>query len=150
MSSKNLFDHLKEINETQTPNYWESLDESSRKTFSNYMINRYLSMEMSFIEVVNIVQQYSMGIIRPRDLYKLYINVIPKGRRFLRYVKGKKEQKYTKELIEYISKHFEIGLLEAEDYINILYETGNQFELKELLQLYGLEDKEIKKLLKKK
>ena len=147
---QNLFGHLKEINERQDPNYWDTLDESSKKTFSNYMINKFLSMEKSFVEVVNIVQKYSVGILRPKEVYKLYINIIPKGGRFLRYVKGKKDGKYNKGLLEYISKYFEIGFQEAEDYVDVLFVSGKKDYLQEILQKYGLEKKEIKKLLQRK
>ena len=41
------------------------------------MVNRFLSMKMDWIEVVNEFQKYNL---KPKELYKLYINVLPKGK----------------------------------------------------------------------
>ena len=37
---------------------WDSFDESEQKTFSPYILNRFLSMDKEFIEVVNYFQRY--------------------------------------------------------------------------------------------
>ena len=61
----------------------------------------------------------------------------------MKYIKSKtKERPAT--LTDYVAKHFECSLGEAEEYIDILREHGTRRVLYDM----GLEDKEIKKLLK--
>ena len=59
IKKKSLFDHIKEITSVQNPNYWETLSEDDKKTWSNYMVHRFLSMKMEWIEVVNELQKYN-------------------------------------------------------------------------------------------
>ena len=56
--AKTLFDHLSHICEKQNLNYYDTLDEVDKKTFSIYMINRFLSMNIDYLPVVNEIQQY--------------------------------------------------------------------------------------------
>jgi hypothetical protein len=48
-------------------------------------------------------------------------------------------------LVEYVAKHFECSLGEAEEYIDILREHG----VRKVLYDMGMEEKEVTKLLKK-
>jgi hypothetical protein len=48
-------------------------------------------------------------------------------------------------LVEYVAKYFECGLGEAEEYIDILRETG----ARSILYKMGIDEKETEKLLKK-
>ena len=123
---------------------WENFDESDHKTFSPFIVNRWLSMDNDFIEIVNFFQKYSIGLLEPRDTYKWYCDVLPKGKRFNRYIKGKKQKKYDKELVEIVCKYFEISKKECIEYIELM----DKEQLKSLLGLYGKEPKQIKKLLK--
>ena len=123
---------------------WENFDESEHKTFSPFIVNRWLSMDNDFLEIVNFFQKYSIGLLEPRDTYKWYCDVLPKGKRFNRYIKGKKQKKYDKELVEIVCKYFEISKKECIEYIELM----DKEQLKFLLELYGKESKQIKKLLK--
>ena len=42
---------------------WDSFNESDQKAFSPFIINRWLSMDEEFIEVVNYFQKYSIGTL---------------------------------------------------------------------------------------
>ena len=65
----------------------------------------------------------------------------------LRYVKGKKDMKYEKWLVEIVAKYYESSLTEAKQYLEVFYSTEqNKANLKTILQKYGVEPKEIKKL----
>ena len=123
---------------------WQNFDESEYKTFSPFIVNRWLSMDNDFIEIVNFFQKYSIGLLEPKDTYKWYCDVRPKGKRFNRYIKGKKQVKYDKELVEMVCKYFEVSKKECIEYIKLI----NKEQLKSLLELYGKNTKEIKKLLK--
>ncbi len=66
-----IFDHLAGITYKKTP--WESLSEADRKSFSPYLINRWLSMNEDLIEYVDAFQQYTIGPLSVREVYKLYL-----------------------------------------------------------------------------
>jgi hypothetical protein len=101
-------------------------------------------MKMDYVDVVNEIQRYNL---KPKDLYKLYTNVLPKKKEWLKYVKGKKTMKYEKWLLEIVSKYYESSLKEAQEYLDVFYSTEqNKANLKSILQKYGVEPKEIKKL----
>jgi hypothetical protein len=142
--NKSLFDHITHITQHQTKGYWDSLNETEKKQWSNYMIHRFISMKMEYVEVANEFQKYKL---KPKDLYKLYSNVLPKKKEWLRYVKGKKNMKYEKWVVEIVAKHYESSLSEAREYLDVFYSTEqNKANLKTILQKYGSDTKEIKKL----
>ena len=141
---KDLFHHITHITQHQTKGYWDSLNETEKKQWSNYMIHRFISMKMDYVEVANEFQRYKL---KPKDLYKLYSNVLPKKKEWLRYTKGKKDMKYEKWVVEIVAKHYESSLSEAREYLEVFYTTEqNKANLKTILQKYGVEPKEIKKL----
>ena len=142
--NKGLFDHITHITQKQTKGDWDSLNETEKKQWSNYMIHRFISMKMDYVEVANEFQKYNL---KPKELYKLYSNVLPKKKEWLRYVKGKKDMKYEKWLVEIVAKYYESSLTEAKQYLEVFYSTEqNKANLKTILQKYGVEPKEIKKL----
>jgi len=121
---------------------WNDFTEDDQKKFSPFIINRWLSMDNEFIEVVNYFQKYSIGLLPPREVYEFYRNFLPKGKRFNKYIKGKRNKKYDKELIDIITNHFECSKLQTQEYLNLI----NKDELKETLEMYGLDKKKIKRL----
>lgn len=141
-----LFDHIKQITNVQNPNYWDTLDESDKKTWSNYMVFRFLSMNTDWIDLIAEIQPY-VQTLPPKTLYRTLIDLIPKGRHFLKYVKGSKSTNYEKWLEEIIVREFECSTRESDEYLEILYSTRNgREEIKKLCERYGIEQKEIKKL----
>ena len=141
---KKLFDHLKHITEKQTVGYWDTLNETEKKQWSNYMIHRFLSMKMEWVDVVNEIQKYNL---RPKDLYRLYSDVLPKGKQWLKYIKGKKDMKHPKWVLEVVAKYYELSLTEAEEYTEIFYITEQgKANLKGILQKYGVDPKKINEL----
>jgi hypothetical protein len=71
--------------------------------------------------------------------------MLPTNFRFKKWIKGKKDKKLNPQLLTILSKHFECSCKQAEDYLNIM----NKKDIKSLLINIGLQDNEIKKLLKK-
>jgi DNA-directed RNA polymerase delta subunit len=101
-------------------------------------------MKMEYVDVVNEIQRYNL---KPKDLYKLYTNILPKKKEWLKYVKGKKTMKYEKWVVEIVAKYYESSLSEAREYLDVFYATEqNKANLKTILQKYGSDPKEIKKL----
>jgi hypothetical protein len=124
--------------------HWNDFTEDEQKKFSPFIINRWLSMDKDFIEIVNIFQKYAIGTLEPREVYKWYCTILPKGKRFNKYIKGKKDKKYDKELIDIISNHFECSKLQTKENLELI----NKEELIEILEIYGTDNKKIKRLCK--
>jgi len=123
---------------------WELFDDVDKKSFNSFIINRWLSMDKDFLEIVNYFQKYSIGTLEPREVYKWYCEVLPKGKRFNKYIKSKKDKKYNTELIDIMVKHFECSKLNAKDYLELI----DKNELIQILEKYGTNEKTIKRLLK--
>ena len=137
-----IVEWINQIRVHKTP--WENFDESEQKTFNAYIVNRWLSMDHDLIEIVNMFQKYSVGLLRSRDIYIWYCSVIPKGKKFCKYVKNKMKQKYDKELISILCSHYEASKQECIEYIEMM----SKEQLISLLSLHGIQSKQIKKLLK--
>ena len=124
--------------------HWNEFTEDEQKKFSPFIINRWLSMDKDFIEIVNIFQKYAIGTLEPREVYKWYCDVLPKGKRFNKYIKGKKDKKHDNFLIEIICKHYEISKMQVSDYLELI----DKEELKYILEMYGTDKKQVKKVCK--
>jgi hypothetical protein len=136
---KDLWGWLNEITLHKTP--IEEISEESWEKWNSYMIHRYVSMDIRYIELVNYIQ--TIPYDNKKQLYNIYREMIPKAKTFFKYLKTNRKKKNT-EVIEYIAQYFQCSLGEAEEYLDILRETGARRVLYDM----GVDDKEIKKLLK--
>ena len=137
---KDLWGWLNEITLYKTP--VESISEESWDKWNSYIIHRYVSMNINYVELVNYVQ--TLPYENKQQIYTIYKEMIPKNKIFLKYIKSRvKKQPVT--LVEYVAKHFECGLGEAEEYIDILRDHGTRKVLYDM----GMDEKEVEKLLKK-
>ena len=134
------------ITDEQDPNYFDKLSEEDLKSWSNFMINRFLSMKPEWVEMIATILPLSQTLA-PRDLYNLYINIIPKGKHFLKYVKGKGEEKYEDFVVDLIKKEYLCSEAQANDYLDILYSTREGREnIKYICEKYAIPKKEVTKL----
>ena len=146
MAAKKLFDHLTAITAEQDPNYFKKLTEEDIKSWSNFMINRFLSMKPEWVELIASIQPLTQTL-QPEEMYKLYINILPKGKQYLKYTKGKAEDKYEQFLVELIKKEYDCSERHAIEYIEILYATREGREnIKYICEKYAIPKKEITKL----
>ena len=120
---------------------WDSFDESEQKTFSSFIINRWLSMDEEFIEVVNYFQKYAIGTL---EVYKWYSDFLPNGKRFNKYIKSKKQKKYDPILIDIVCKYFECSKQQVGEYLELICKK----ELKEILEMYGTDKNKIRRMIK--
>ena len=140
---KSLFDHINEITAVQNPNYWKELSDEDKKSWSNYMTHRFLSMKMEWVELVNELQKYNL---QPKELYKLYINVLPKGKQWLKYIKGRNQMDHPSWLINIVANHEQVSKKEAYDMIEMYYLTeGGMLELREVCVKWGIDESKIEK-----
>jgi hypothetical protein len=123
---------------------WEEHSETDRKKFSPFIINRWLSMDTDFIEIVNYFQKYSIGQLKPKEVYKWYCDILPKGKRFNKYIKGKKSKKYEDWLTKLLCNHFECSKLQVTEYLELI----DKEELKTILEMYGTDKKQINRSIK--
>ena len=137
-----IFDWINQILVKKT--HWNEFTKDEQKKFSPFIVNRWLSMDKDFIEIVNYFQKYSIGTLEPREVYRWYCDILPKGKRFNKYIKGKKDKKYDKELLDIIIKHFECSNIQARENLELI----NKNDLIQILQMYGTDKKTIKRLCK--
>ena len=124
--------------------HWDEFTEDEQKKFSPFIINRWLSMDKEFIEIINMFQPYAIGTLEPKDVYEFYRNLLPRGKRFNKYIKGKKDKKHDKEVIDVLINHFECSKMEAVQYIQLISKS----ELKSILEMYGFDKTKIKRKIK--
>jgi hypothetical protein len=134
-----IFDWLKEITYNKSP--WNSFTEEDRESFNPYMIHRFLSMNPDYIDFVNTVQ--IVPYTNKERVYNIYLYTIPKRDMWLKYIKSTKAKK-QETLLKHVAVYYECSLGEAEEYVDIL---GNN-EVFTILKKLGVDNKEIKKLLK--
>ena len=116
-SPKNLFEWLTEITVSKTsPKHFS---EESWDKFNSYMVHRYLSMDINYIDIVNYVQK--INPTNKKQIYSIYREMIPKRKVWLKYLKN-----------------------EADHYIDIL-----GISVRTILWEMGVEEKETNELIKK-
>lgn len=108
----NIFDHIKNITTNKGPYLGD-------EGWNNWMINRYLSMDQDYVEVVNIVQKNTWQM-KGEYLYNLYKDLIPKQYKFLKYIKPTKKVEYNQEEVDAVSTYFEVSKKQAKEYIDML------------------------------
>lgn len=135
----NIFDWLKEINSTKS--HPDSFSNQDWDVWNSYMVHRFLSMNPDYIELVNEIQ-----ILPPtnkKQIYSIYREYIPKNNKWSKYVKSSTKE-LDKDLILQLKKYFNVSVREIKDYLKIL----DKKQVQSILVKQGLEEKEIKKLLK--
>ena len=135
-----LFDWLNEI--TFNKRDWSSFSEDQRESFNSYMIHRYVSMYIGYVELANIAQKLPLN--EKEKIYNIYKTMLPKKKMFLKYVKKQNKNTYE-DLLQYVSTYYQCSLGEAEEYIDIIREAG----VRGILWEMGVNEKETDKLIKK-
>ena len=142
-----IFDHIAGITHKKKP--WDKLSEADQKSFSPYIINRWLSMHPDLIETIDLLQRYTIGPLSKKHVYQLYYDILPNANVRAKYIKGKKMNKFNKDLVKFVKDHYEISSQEAEEYVGIFIRTNSGIQnLIDIMKTYGKTEKEIKKLLK--
>ena len=146
MAAKKLFDHLNAITAEQDPKYFDKLSEEDLKSWSNFMINRFLSMKPEWVELIASLLPLTQTL-EPKEMYKLYISVLPKGKQYLKYTKGKSEDKYEQFIVDLLKKEYDCSENQAIEYLEVLYSSreGREY-LKYVCEKYGVDKKQITKL----
>jgi len=136
---RNVFDWVKEINTKKSP--VESFSTADWDQWNSYVVHRVLSMNPDYLEIVNEVQKLPPD--NKKQIYSIYKEYIPKNNKWSKYVKSTVKPR-NKDLIELLKDYYQLSKREVKDYLTLL---GNK-EISNILSRLGIEDKEIKKLLK--
>lgn len=148
MKQKTLFDHIKQITSKSNTNYYNNLSEEDKKTYSVYMIHRFLSMNSDWTEIVNEIQKYSQQL-KNSGIHRIYDEIIPKSKIFLTYIKASKEKKYNQDVLNILKKYYELGELQVKEYYDIFIKTDEgKRQLLDIVKMYGVQEKEYKKIEK--
>jgi hypothetical protein len=137
-----MFDFIDGV--THKKKDWSKWSEMDQKAFSPFMMNRFLSMRMELTELINEFQTYTIGLLRPKETYRLYHEILPNNKAFAKYIKGKSEDKYEKGLVDQIAEHYQVSKTEATDYLDLM----DKMQCERILTMYGYSEGEKKKLLK--
>jgi hypothetical protein len=103
-------------------------------------------MDPDLIEEMAFISKY-FQLVPNEQFYKLLIEVVPKGRKFCKYIKGTGDN-INKTILECICKKFSVGESDAKDYYTVL--VASELGLKDLVSLvegFGYSENEIEKML---
>lgn len=134
-----IFDWFKQVTYIKDP--WSSFSEEDKATFNPYMMHRLVSMHEPYLELANYLQQFWQ--LKPDQIYLVYCNYLPENKVFAKYIKSTKS-KANNELLEILANHYQVSTREIKEYLHVL----NKDEVKNILSSRGIDDDEIKKLLK--
>mgnify|MGYP001290779465 FL=1 len=136
---KNIWDWLKQINSIKAdPN---SFSDKDWELWNSYMIHRFMSMNINFLDIVNEVQ--TIPPQNKKEIYTIYREFIPKNNKWNKYIKSSVKQP-NKDLIDKLSSIWECSKSEAKTYVNILESD----KLIHILTRVGIDKKESNKLIK--
>ena len=112
---------------------WSSFTEEEQSGFNSFIINKALSFNKNYIQVVEMAMLYPMP---PDKLYDFYKDIIPKKPMWNKWVKS--NVKWDEDEIQVLATYFECGTREVKEFFEILsLEEKNVI----LLELKGFEGK---------
>ena len=136
-SSLSLFDWIKQIINLKKD--WSTFSEEDKKTYNIFIINKFISMNQDYLNIVNYVQK--LNIQDKEKSYIVYCSLIPKATKtYFPYVKSTKKSQ-DPELLDNISKYYECSNREASAYLEIL----SKDEVEEILDSMGINKPQPKK-----
>ena len=135
----NPFDHIKNLHTKQRT--WSDFNDEEKKSFNIFIINKALSMNPNYLDIVNMVQRYTNNMLNPKEVFNLYFNLLPNKFRFYKWIKGTKDK--NKEKYQILAQHFKCSSREAKDYMELL----DKKEINRILKLYKNDNTTSKKTL---
>jgi hypothetical protein len=125
------FDWLKQI--TVEKRDWSSFSEEEQSGFNSFIINKALSFNKSYVQVVEMAMLYPMP---PDKLYDFYKDIIPKKPMWNKWVKS--NVNWNDEELQILATYFECSTREVKEFLDLLsLEEKNVI----LLELKGFEGK---------
>jgi hypothetical protein len=120
---------------------WNNLTIEQQKEYDVFIVNKILSADTEYVELVNIMQMhYNMP---KKHSYNVLLRLLPKKKVNIDFIKSSKE-KINKDLLLILSKHYRISISEAKLYYNKM----GKADITILLNDLGYDNKQINKLMK--
>ena len=141
--TKSLFDHVNEIRVGKNPKYFETLSDEDKKTWSNYMVCRVLSMQPDLVDVINDLQYYQ-DKLTPEQFYKVCIMATPRGKGFFPYIKNSSE-KYNKSLLTLLCAHFQDSQRNVVEYLHLIPRD----DVRNIIRKYGYSEDQVEEFMEK-
>jgi hypothetical protein len=135
------FDFVKEI--TSLKRSADIFDENDWKLFNPFFINKSLSFNPVLLEIIDFIQ--CLKIDDKKQLYKIYCELIPVDKKYYPFLKKDILIEDNEEIINILKEYFEISYNEMKDCLKLLSKDN----IEKILEIYGFNSKEIKKMLKK-
>lgn len=130
---KTIFDFLNDICFRKIA--WS--EQTDKKRFQPYMVNRWLSMHPDYLEIVSEVQPITSRL-EPREFYYFFVDLLPKRKFYVKYIKSDANDD---KLSSFIADKLKISKRDALETIDV----SSPDDLKEWIRGYGYTDAEIKK-----
>jgi len=121
---------------------YSQLNDVEKKSINAYMLHRFISMVPEYCGIVNEVQ--SVPNLTDEQLYNVYCSLLPKAKKWAKYIKPASE-KTNKEQLKLLSSLLECSQREVLDYLKIL----TDIQVNEILKSYGQNDPSLIKGNKK-
>lgn len=112
----NLFDFLKGMTINKARFDFTNLE--VKKTYDQYMINRFVSTSEVFLPIANEINRYPD--IPSESHYLYYNSILPKRKQYFNYAPLKKKKDVSKHERECIMRYYQIGIRDCDLYLNIL------------------------------
>jgi len=143
--SADLFTFLNEVTVSKREDFYDNLTDKEKGTYksSRWMVHRFLSMNVHYLQLVNELQMYS-SIIPDKAHYKFLVKALPRNKQYNKYIKNSKSDKYEEWLVKLVGKHYNISHKEAVEYLNIYY-ASDKAALTTLCKMYATDPKLLKK-----
>lgn len=107
------FDWLKCV--TVTKQSWDTFSDEDKEGFNQFILNKALSFNKDYIQIVEIAMMYPMP---SEKLYQFYCNTLPKKQIWNKWIKS--EVKWNEEEIKVLAQYFECGTREVKDFYSLL------------------------------
>lgn len=145
--SRDLFDHLEAVKQEKDPEYWEDLSREEKKSWSSFMITRFLSMREEYLPILNELQPLVQHM-RDKDVYRLYMEIIPYDDGFLKYISSNESQRSVPDwAMDILKEEFRASEEEVRTYLDIWLKTDEgKEELLSIFRDYGVPDEKMKKI----
>lgn len=131
IKAKTLFDHINQVTQHKKKDYWTSLSEADKKTFSVYMVNKFLSMNVEYVELINEIQTYNL---QPKQLYDVLMDLLPKKKVWSKYIKGSTRDE---ESVKILSEHYELGMRDVNFLLKLMSDDDVEILIKNVKNKYG-------------
>jgi hypothetical protein len=106
---------------------WSSFTEEEQSGFNSFIINKALSFNKNYIQIVEMAMLYPMP---PDKLYDFYKDIIPKKPMWNKWIKP--NISWNDEELQLLAIYFECGTREVKDFIELLVDEDKNIILNEL------------------